>query len=413
MNVGIVFGGYCPMHQGHLDLIMKAKKECSRVYVVVCGYNGEPRSEELGLPLDKRFQIIKDYFQNDEIIKVIKINDSDLGIDESESMDNWVIWTNAVFKQILEDFHPENQFYVDKCRMKSVYGMNGLNSTFKFYVGVQEYYDAINKLKAQDYTNNVQYDPNHENNIDRVMEYGNCIKYNIDVELVGIDKNGSRIHDISATKIRQNPLKHWNKIIKPFRQCLTKKILITGTASEGKTTLVSDIAKYFDCPYTTEYGRDYMALRNITDTDLTFNDFLNFVIGQNDYYKHALDALNNNGVIISDTDNLVTLMYAKAYSINPEMIFNEDDYKLLHQCVKTLNADITWDKIFVFPPNNAFVDDGTRYMGQSSIEERTKNYNYLIELLKEFNLSDKVEVLDGTFYENFIKVKNYINDLYI
>ena len=27
MKVGITFGGYCPMHQGHLDLIMKAKKE--------------------------------------------------------------------------------------------------------------------------------------------------------------------------------------------------------------------------------------------------------------------------------------------------------------------------------------------------------------------------------------------------
>ena len=27
MKVGITFGGYCPMHMGHLDLIMKAKKE--------------------------------------------------------------------------------------------------------------------------------------------------------------------------------------------------------------------------------------------------------------------------------------------------------------------------------------------------------------------------------------------------
>jgi nicotinamide riboside kinase len=156
-----------------------------------------------------------------------------------------------------------------------------------------------------------------------------------------------------------------------------------------------------------------MALRNITDTDLTFNDFLNFVIGQNNYYKDSLNALNNNGVIISDTDNLVTLMYAKAYSTNPEMIFDEDDYKLLYNCVKTLNGDITWDKIFILPPKNTFVDDGTRYMGQSSIEERTKNYNCLIKLLEEFDLLHKVEVLDGTFYENFIKVKNYINDLYV
>ena len=27
MKIGITFGGYCPMHQGHLDLIMKAKED--------------------------------------------------------------------------------------------------------------------------------------------------------------------------------------------------------------------------------------------------------------------------------------------------------------------------------------------------------------------------------------------------
>ena len=42
-NIGICFGGYCPMHKGHLDLIMKAKKENDLCYVVVCGYTDEPR----------------------------------------------------------------------------------------------------------------------------------------------------------------------------------------------------------------------------------------------------------------------------------------------------------------------------------------------------------------------------------
>ena len=27
MRVGIAFGCYCPLHQGHLDVIMRAKKE--------------------------------------------------------------------------------------------------------------------------------------------------------------------------------------------------------------------------------------------------------------------------------------------------------------------------------------------------------------------------------------------------
>ena len=37
-KVGIAFGFYAPMHQGHLDVIFKAKKECDAgVIIIVCG----------------------------------------------------------------------------------------------------------------------------------------------------------------------------------------------------------------------------------------------------------------------------------------------------------------------------------------------------------------------------------------
>jgi nicotinamide riboside kinase len=62
------------------------------------------------------------------------------------------------------------------------------------------------------------------------------------------------------------------------------------------------------------------------------------------------------------------------------------------------------------PPKNTFVDDGTRYMVQSSLEERNKNYNRLVALLKKFGWWDKVQVIDGNFLENFETVKNYINE---
>ena len=41
MNIGICFGGYCPLHRGHLDLIMKSKKTNDFTFVIVCGHDGE------------------------------------------------------------------------------------------------------------------------------------------------------------------------------------------------------------------------------------------------------------------------------------------------------------------------------------------------------------------------------------
>ena len=101
MKIGITFGGYCPMHQGHLDLIMRAKKENDICYVVVCGYDNEPRANETGLTLNRRFTLVKQMFKDDEQIKVIQVNDTKLGIDESMSESNWDIWLSYVMEETL------------------------------------------------------------------------------------------------------------------------------------------------------------------------------------------------------------------------------------------------------------------------------------------------------------------------
>lgn len=55
------------------------------------------------------------------------------------------------------------------------------------------------------------------------------------------------------------------------------------------------------------------------------------------------------------------------------------------------------------------MDDGCRYMEQSSIEERNKNFDKLVNLLKKFGWWDKAEIIDGDYLDNFNTVKNYIN----
>jgi NadR type nicotinamide-nucleotide adenylyltransferase len=217
------------------------------------------------------------------------------------------------------------------------------------------------------------------------------------------------INPISATMIRENPIKHWNKIAWTFRPYFSTNILITGTASEGKSTLTRDIATYFGLPYSEEYGRTYMEFYGKSDTDLTINDFQEFLIEQRRDTKSKIESPGNCGVVISDTDNIVTLMYAQAYVEDNNIDLTEDDYKTLETLAWNIKRGIQWDKIFLLPPKNKFVDDGTRYMEQSSIEERTKNYNRLVNLLKQFGWWDKVEIINGNYLENFETVKTYIN----
>ena len=288
-NIGICFGGYCPMHQGHLDLIMKAKKENDICYVVVCGYTDEPRGNELGLNINNRKRLIKEFFKNDELIRVLTVNDTELGIDESMSEHNWKVWTDYVKYQITDDLtggDPTFPFSPDE-------RIEAYDLKLTFYVGEKFYVESLNKL-------------------------------NINAVLVGYDENSpsNRSNDITATYIRQNPQYYWDKIVSTFKPALTKKILVLGTASEGKSTLVKDIGNYFNIPYTTEFGRDYMEKHCMLDPDITVNDFVEFLIGQRQYYFDALNDKGNKGVIISDTDNLVTLMYAKAYVSDNNMLLH-------------------------------------------------------------------------------------------
>ena len=87
----------------------------------------------------------------------------------------------------------------------------------------------------------------------------------------------------------------------------------------------------------------------------------------------------------------------------------EEDYKTLETLAWNIKRGIQWDKIFLLPPKNKFVDDGSRYMAQSSMEERQKNFDKLVNLLHQFGWWDKVEVINGSYLENFETVKNYIN----
>ena len=79
-HVGIVFGTFAPLHQGHLDLIMRAKKECDGgCMVIVDGRDGDRGGDEM--PLKLRYRYVREFFADDDLVAVYPINETELDIE--------------------------------------------------------------------------------------------------------------------------------------------------------------------------------------------------------------------------------------------------------------------------------------------------------------------------------------------
>ena len=361
MNIGICFGGYCPLHRGHLDLIMKSKKLNDITYVVVCGYDDDPRGKSVGLSLIKRYRIIKNFLE-DELVKVIYINDTEIGLDESMSPNNWKIWTREIKNRIIKHC-PENIVFTS-------------SNKITWYVAEEFYKERLD----------------------------NYCSFKSEVELV--DRT---LNPVSGTKCRDKPLKYWNIITAPFRAYFSHNILISGTASEGKTTLTRDIGKYYGIPYSYEKGRDNCHLK--TDPEFTVKDFMYNIYEQHKYNEELITSPQNPGIFISDTDNMVTLMYAYYYKNRPDFALNDEEYDVLYQMTKAYSKTTKWDKIFLLEPHdNGIVDDGERYMPDEDYKIRCEFFNFLKGLYDEFGY--EYEILNGTYYENYLIVRRYIDELY-
>lgn len=350
---------------------MRAKKENDKCLVFVCGEDND-RWCACWLPLRKRYRLVKKFFEKDNSITVICNNETSLWLDDSWSDGNWSIWLFDIYRQLQEskNFWEITRYVSEKFYKKSLDR-------------------AMGKLWKIDWiTNNL---------------------------VVLMDRSENLI---SWTDCRKNPLKNWNKIAQTFRGNFSHNILVLWTASGWKTTLVQDIAKYFWLVYSEEYWRLAMEKNLKSDWDLTCKDFVDFLNGQYLLNRSKIDSEANTWIFISDTDNLVTLMYAKRYTTikdvdsDPDNVFplTKTEYEtVLEPLAKILQKWTKRDKIFFLTPNNDFVDDGVRYMLQASMEERKINEKILCELLEKFNLMDKVEFLKWwSYYENFCKVKDYI-----
>lgn len=360
-SVGVVFGTFAPLHQGHLDLIYRAKKENDGgVLVICCGNDTDDKGCQIGLTLTKRYRYMREFFKDDDLVSVHAI--PDIGA-ITYSFENWKPWLEEFREIWSEAVIAEEPLII----------ANDI-----WYVSEQIYHDDLVRLGKS-------------------------------VVLVDREKN-----PISGTMIRNNPIKYWNKIALPFRREFSHNILIIGTASEGKTTLVQDLAKYFGTSHAHEWPRDYIEKHCIADWEMGADEFLTFLIGQQRHIEAEISSPANNGVFFCDTDAMITAMYAKKYASDSECAFGTYEYNsLISNLAHYIAASSRWDKIFFLTPGNNFVDDHSRFMkhGEMSIREAMSAW------LKEhceyvYGEDDIVYLPGGDYLGNFETIKNYAKEIY-
>lgn len=179
-------------------------------------------------------------------------------------------------------------------------------------------------------------------------------------------------YNISGTKIRQDGiLKHWGMIPKEVRPYFVKQVVLVGTESSGKSTLVKNLAKLYDTNYIEEIGRTYYERLGSYET--LESDFQE--IAYEHQYKVKKGLEQSNKILFIDTESIVTQNFSIGYENVRQPI--------LDAVSKTQDYDL-W---LFLEPDVEWVDDGTRIFGEDNLRDTMTQK--LKSLLKENNIEYK------------------------
>lgn len=350
-SIGVVFGTFAPMHVGHVDVIHRAKRENDGVVVVVSGTNTDrDRGHRVGLGLNRRFRYVREVFANDELVQVVKLDESDM----PGYPNGWTPWLKEL-KHLITSV---------------TYDDYDLNNTH-LYVGEAAYKQEIKERWPEVTTTLVE---------------RSAIK-------------------VSATEIRNDPYRFWSYLTKPFRRHFTKKVLILGSASGGKTTLVKDLARVYNAPYSLEYARHYQETYNVRDDELKGHDYMRLLDGQYAQTSAVIDEGSHTGLVIADTNSTVTKAYYDYYHGDSASRKEKATIDYMYQAIL---ARETWDLVILVKPNAKYVDDGFRDMTMADDAIRDAFTDHLLDLLSDTPFVDKLHVVDGDFYQNYQTVRQLI-----
>lgn len=255
-----------------------------------------------------------------------------------------------------------------------------------------------------------KHNTNWEYGRDQVLEQSG----KLDVIFVGDDYKGTNIYeelykdsevvyfkrdeiDISSTKIRENVYDNFEYLPKIVQKDYTKKVCIVGPESCGKSTLVRNLAKYFNTSYVEEMGRFVCEDAGGID-NMTPDDYFDILFRHKEEERKKLNEANK--VLLVDTDSLITLFY---YSL---MYKDTDEYNDKFQMVaEQMSVLNNYDLYIYLEPDVPFVWDITRSEG----DHRDEDNRYLKEILDRNKIS--YQVISGDYENRYEEAKKLIKNL--
>lgn len=335
-KVGMYGGSFDPLHIGHIHDIIKAASMCEELYVVISWCEGrESVRKEL------RYRWILNSTRHLPNVKIILIEDK------------------AVSK---EEYNTD--YYWEK--------------------GAKDIKEAIGKKLDAVFCGSDYLGSNRFESL-----------YRPESEIVYFDRSEV---PISSSEIRFDAMQQWEYIPPVAKSFYTKRILIVGGESTGKSTLVQNLALAYNTNFVEEIGRvtcDYAGGEQYMISD----DLIENLLKQKIFVDEA--AKLSNRLLFVDTDALTTKFY-----IDFLLDAASDESIKAHNLADAIIVLNRWDLVLFLEPTVAFVQDGTR--SKEIAADREKYSNQIKRLFEKSNIP--LEVIDGEYIDRFTRAKEIIKE---
>ncbi|MBQ1672320.1 MAG: AAA family ATPase, partial [Treponema sp.] len=201
----------------------------------------------------------------------------------------------------------------------------------------------------------------------------------------------------NSTDIRKDIYGHWDWMPQVVRSYFTKKVLLIGGESAGKSTLTINLANYFNTVYLEEVGRDLSELSG-TDEYMLSEDFTRILV------EHKAKELRligkSNKVFFEDTDCLVTHFFLD--------FLKDKDAERNGKLADAIAALNSYDLILFLEPDVDWVQDGDR---SELIASDREKYS---EMLKSYYTRNgySFKTISGDYNTRFDLAVKYVKELF-